>query len=69
MFSARTYHHCNKKPLNTIKALHRLLECFFIAPQLWEKDEFSYLNNKEPLNLLSLHIPFAFVFILVEMQT
>lgn len=55
-----TYHHCNKKPLNTIKTLHRL-ECFR-APQLWEKNEFLYHNNKEPLNLLHNILSFLFFF-------
>ncbi|CRL01582.1 CLUMA_CG014547, isoform A [Clunio marinus] len=53
----KAYHHRNKKPLNTIKMLHRL-ECFH-APQLWE-NEFLYHNNKEPLNLQQ-----SFLFILV----
>lgn len=45
-----TYHRCNKKPLNTIKALHRL-ECLS-RTSIVGKNEFLYHNNKEPLNPL-----------------
>lgn len=51
----RTYHRCNKKPLNTIKTLRRL-ECFHRAPQLWE-NEFLYRNNKEPFEPSSHFFP------------
>lgn len=54
--TSRTYHRCNKKPLNTIKTLHRL-GMLSRAPQLWEKMNFYIIIIK---NLWTFSTFFAF---------